>query len=654
MASTNFQNNRNNGAVVDTERATAGQIRRAAGGKDLAKLQNLVETGWTVQEINDMASKDGKNAVHMAAWQGTIENLQYLLDLGCDMNVVATGEFSYGKTPIFFATTQSRNDVVTYLLDNGAAVKLVNNKGQSVLSIASSHLDPEVVGRIQDAERQQATVPWRNYRETHSDGLEYGDLDPRFLERPLRETDVVTELAVNPTTRESRRGSFLRRNPNSKLRTDRRNKRSRGRSKRRAPVIQLSEEEQQEKNRIWVQLERGLKECSADGIFPALVRLVELCDKERGSWIPDAAYRIRRAASDVRWFRHVMHQDMTQLGKVDTKVAMRSHNLLRKLELELIGLRKDQSRQGMGGTTDTSDIFGHDDIDHANSGGIEHGDHPYLSSHHFLGGGTSSSGSSSNNNSNIGTANTNSHGGRKQQRHRPRRSISFSDKEWQRANEEVQDLSFDILENPHRNGTILTLPDEPTWVDSVEKLKELQTTIGPKGLVALDTEWYDKPDGSTGIATLQCAITTDECSIQAWVIDMLDEDLRPDVCEFIQTLFSGNYQLLGFAFHHDIEPLEEYIHPHQLIYNDNTDVLDIQQLAAHSVFWKAPQPGLQSCCAVFSKYSLSKKEQCSRWGTRPLSQSQLEYAGLDAGCLLVLLARLYKERFDSTVATVES
>ena len=47
---------------------------------------------------------------------------------------------------------------------------------------------------------------------SHSDGLVYGDLDPRFLEHLAEPSDVVTPLVVNPTTKLSRKGNFDRNN----------------------------------------------------------------------------------------------------------------------------------------------------------------------------------------------------------------------------------------------------------------------------------------------------------------------------------------------------------------------------------------------------------------------------------------------------------
>jgi ribonuclease D len=64
--------------------------------------------------------------------------------------------------------------------------------------------------------------------------------------------------------------------------------------------------------------------------------------------------------------------------------------------------------------------------------------------------------------------------------------------------------------------------------------------------------------------------------------------------------------------------------------------LDIQLLLASEK--EKALPGLQKCVSKFSDMPLSKIEQCSEWGNRPLRSSQLEYAGLDAAILLVLLS----------------
>ena len=199
-----------------TTRRSAGALRRLAGGdgadapaKLAAALQN---ERWRVQEIEACKDASGKGPLHFAAWRGSPKNCEILIDAGCDVEAPATGEFSYGKTPLFFAVTRCRDATVLALLERGAATKIVNNKGQSVRALARSHLKPETYAAIVAAEEKD-TRAWINWRETKSDGLTYGDLDVRFLERPLEPRDVVDDVAVNPTTHISRRGAFLRKNP---------------------------------------------------------------------------------------------------------------------------------------------------------------------------------------------------------------------------------------------------------------------------------------------------------------------------------------------------------------------------------------------------------------------------------------------------------
>jgi ankyrin repeat protein len=86
----------------------------------------------------------GKNVLHMAAWTGDLETIQYLMEMGrryntnaattttnmdidvdvdvdvhdhLDLvNVVSTGVGNYSKSPICYAITQDRDDVIQYLL----------------------------------------------------------------------------------------------------------------------------------------------------------------------------------------------------------------------------------------------------------------------------------------------------------------------------------------------------------------------------------------------------------------------------------------------------------------------------------------------------------------------------------------------------------
>ncbi|MBV5276623.1 ankyrin repeat domain-containing protein [bacterium] len=139
------------------------RLRKAAGSKDPAALPALLRDARisipplllpiVPADLLDDTAHDGRSALHMACWTGCISNVVLLLDMGCDMNIIATRSHNYGKSPIFFAATRGREDVMTLLLDRGANVLIVNNKGQSVYSIAASHFDGscELVGRIRES-----------------------------------------------------------------------------------------------------------------------------------------------------------------------------------------------------------------------------------------------------------------------------------------------------------------------------------------------------------------------------------------------------------------------------------------------------------------------------------------------------------------------
>lgn len=541
---------------MDT-RATPSQIRKAAT-RDLDGLQQALE-GWSVDEIDSL--EDDKNPLHMAAWQGPLENVVYLVEkMGCNKNVIATGEFSYGKTPIFFAATRCRKEVVEYLLEQGVFCKIVNNKGQSLRSIAASHdLGPAIMDRINDLEQSQADE-WWNFRATHSDGLEYGDLDPRFLERELRETDVVTPFAVNPTSKESRKGSFLRKNPHL---TKQKPKQQQRPKKQQAPT--LSQEEVNQQTEAWDRIKACLSsDRSVQNVASDLLLIVQLKDKLHRPWIPKVATQLKDSATSQDRV-HQLIQDAHE-GAIKREI-----NLLGKLLVQLQDPTSYRQQEPA----------------------------PELKS---------------------------------------RQQPTVSPVLWTRACAEIPDaLSMTILETECASQQI-RLSTNPTWIDSVDGVRQVKITL--EGLevrvVSLDTEWYDGDNSEAQLATLQIAVVTCGNVLSSWVIDLINDsnDYKQGVAALISWIFAEPV-LLGFSVrHNDVPMLEDYVGESLPTGN----LLDLQQVAT-----KCTQvPGLASVVSSYGA-SLSKEEQCSNWATRPLSESQMHYAGLDAAVLLVLLAEMKRK-----------
>ena len=201
-------------SITSAIQASGGSLRRLAAGNDnRAFVTTLAD--WRAMDVEAARDSSGKTALHHAAWRGHRGNVAALIDLGVDLNAYSTGTHNFGKSAIFYAITRGRDDVVMLLLERGARVKIVNNKGQSVLSLAYSHCNESTIAAIEAAESREP-LEYINFRKTHSDGELYGDLEPRFAEmslgRPLTDSDEVTRLSVNPTTKQSRSGRIKRRN----------------------------------------------------------------------------------------------------------------------------------------------------------------------------------------------------------------------------------------------------------------------------------------------------------------------------------------------------------------------------------------------------------------------------------------------------------
>jgi hypothetical protein len=533
-------------ALLPPGRATPAQLKRAAGSQSLDVLMNAL-VGYSAHEVDSMVQ--GKNLLHMAAWKGSIEIIGHLLDFGCDINTISEGEYSYGKTPIFFALTQSRNDVVSYLLDRGAKVKIVNNKGQSVLSIAISHLNSDNIQKIVEQERLEQGE-WVNYRATHSDGLEYGDLDPRFLDRPLRSQDVVTDFCVNPTTKQSRKGAFLRRNFDRVSTTTQPKQISlctRQNKQRTRPT--LSPQEEHSLARTWLAIDER-KLCPS-----ALLTLVSLSAKQQKAWVTTAADKIRSNFS--------MHEIDTLFQSLTTSCE-REEKLIKRLYLQIQSPTEANGAHGACKTRKLSDS-----------------------------------------------------------------PPSLTDGRWKEACISVHDLSIAVLEE--HQVPILALPCMPSWVGSQTALDSLAAHLELEPVVAFDSEWFTNAiDERMSVSTIQLATRE-----SAWVVDlMVEEPVYRRACQMLLIRLFESKIMLGFACHRDLHMLSDWC-DHKL---SDTNCLDLQLL------WKdcKSPPGLASCAHEVTSKPLSKSQQCSDWSRRPLTDAQLQYAGLDAAILLYILSEKYK------------
>ncbi|CAJ1954220.1 unnamed protein product [Cylindrotheca closterium] len=633
-------------ALSSLPKEEAHKVINAAGHKlSSESLQQLIESkGYRASQM-DALSEFRKSPLQQACWKGNLSSIQYLLEqVGCDANVYSKQTFSYGKTAIFFALTQSRREVVKYLLSRqDVNVSIVNNKGQSVLSLAASHNMPvELLHSIQSKEESDLSK-WWNFRETHSDNLEYGDLDPRFLDRPLRDTDVVTEYAVNPTTKKSRKGGFQRRNPEAAKEWQRHRqqiKQGKTQTTKRELANTLSTEKQQVIGRGWMILS-GRSSNSDMELLEAIIAILEQSDGLRKPWLSDMANRLLVMGYD---YNQVSRLTLTSSDQDEYDPMTRSNNNGRTTSLFLKLLTKLQGDDKLEDQKETRHSSNHQKVTKVK-----------------------------------GTATT---------------IDSASFKVWSKLGSQLQHLSISSLEQeaatdgrkhlvlPNTISSIALVNDYQGLLIMWKRLLTLANDDEETLILAMDSEWTTADTNHGGssetlrLSTLQLAFCdpSDEAPVSVYILDLLvgsDENgeggsFRSLAQKLVHWMIFGSSQhsdasstslsrdhpnmcLLGFAIHYDLRILRDFCDPSKGrptgANNYRSQIIDLQLLLRErrdSQFPSKQMRGLKDCTKLFSSWELSKDEQRSDWSERPLSQSQVQYAALDAAILLFLLAEEYR------------
>jgi len=748
-------------------------LRKASSSRDPEILPKLLSTNPLCKNDLETPSSDGKNALHMACWMGCIDNISLLLSHGCDINAISTGKHNYGKTPIFYAITRGREDVVRYLLNEASVsaesagdrvnVRIVNNKGQSVYSLAYSHdfsIDILECIRNREAEEgfhsigEQVGVAaengierWLDYSISHSDGCIYGDLDLRFLHRPLSPDDVVKDgIVVNPTTKESRKGNFTKNNPSvnrcNPPNTIHAAEKKRG--KERKQMKSLSPDHQVKLKQLWSDVAKSLQENNSWDLFSSLLTIVQFWEESEIClpWIHDAAVRLDflieyngaqielhqanessksilleaiifcgsgdRHATLVKRIltktnttkgpslqnnnqmqRHdneclqMMQQEQFALLWNDIEVALDNHTpheiyLALIKPIILYDLRSNPNwpqdyGKKLHSVLESKSVSLIDDIMNQVLHLCETSSSRYASLLKRLL--NRKIDMSPMDNMDIISPASKSISPVKKHQQLPdayKHFMKSLQKEAENSRSTDDLPSWNVLKHPYLTSKAeqnhLSLSQAPIFVDTSfelqrleSKLRNLTSTYNSSNgdyhsiqftqIIAFDSEFYTSDSGDTELATIQFSII-EEGLPSAWVVDLLptqDEGYHSMTCDLLRWLFfESSTNIIGFSPRHDLHLLSLHL-GEDVPKVSSSNIWDMQLLAAHKMAedtgrGKDNMPGLKSCYSYFNMlpWTLDKAEQCSNWGQRPLSADQLEYAGLDAAVLLVLLSELVR------------
>ena len=188
---------------------------------------------------------------------------------------------------------------------------------------------------------------------------------------------------------------------------------------------------------------------------------------------------------------------------------------------------------------------------------------------------------------------------------------------------------------PH-NPNCLTLDKKKvhvTFIDSIAKFTEHSLKYFQHSkIIGIDSEWKQQfyARNKEFCSIIQLA-NFDEKNVM--ILDMLKLTKEKEFVELFEKYF-GNKIFVGYAF--DSSDFEHFSTGIQNVFK-KVMMIDLRDLYQYKYLKKAK--GLKYMCNEVLGVDLCKYEQCSFWENRPLKDSQIHYAAIDA----LVCVSLYKK-----------
>ena len=192
-------------------------------------------------------------------------------------------------------------------------------------------------------------------------------------------------------------------------------------------------------------------------------------------------------------------------------------------------------------------------------------------------------------------------------------------------------------------------------VTTMEDLLRVREALSASTAVSLDAEWRPstRQGRSNPVSLLQLGVVgADKTSMDVYLIDMLelcfynhngfDRALSAEqrlLSDVLETMFGSDVPKLGFGLRYDIKRLRES-YPWLPCFGGHAPItshIDVGMLGRLAGKVKVHKNlSLSKLTAAVLNARLSKQEQMSDWGHRPLNERQISYASHDVACLVDL------------------
>ena len=193
-----------------------------------------------------------------------------------------------------------------------------------------------------------------------------------------------------------------------------------------------------------------------------------------------------------------------------------------------------------------------------------------------------------------------------------------------------------------------------TMVTTMDDLRRLEDAVRRATAISLDAEWRPstRQGSSNPVSLLQIGVAgSDKTTMGVFLIDMLelcfychdgsfDRELSDEqvvLSDILEALFGSETPKLGFGLRYDVKRLRES-YPWLPCFRGNAPIIshvDVGMLGRLAGKVKAHKNlSLSKLTSAVLNMRLSKEEQMSDWGHRPLDERQIAYASNDVACLI--------------------